>query len=703
MQRRVCAVRRSEERYALRRLSAELYARTYEGESCVLVAGQPKCSQCKPGFANDAELNCVYCVTDPSNNFVVEGTNCVACTSPNCEVCGATHEVCSVCALNYSLNPATKQCDECKAPDVYVRSTKLCEKCPNIGCTKCNEFKPKSCDKCIVGYMDYTESINGIEYLRCKPKDFKAKNARFRQASEIIEIEFEDRVDKVEIDNLELQVTEAADNRPVRCELLGVEQRTENRTMLYLRINLLEDLFDGKILVTFKKVQLVKSIEDSKGDYMLSLLNQTVMVLPEPEKKTNTKIKSGSVAGLNAAGTVASNSMNIAMLLMMLLNFPIAIALMKIYQMMDFMLLYNVEYPMNLRRFLETFKGQNLMKYIPNYFTGLTDETCLEMGDKFIEQDMSCQFLSNAPDSLTIILCFFLLKFLVALLSRPFLQGDGRLPRLCRYLNGITFGINGFFYLVGMFDMDFHLAAFTNSKYYFGDATLSPQNLFNVLLSNTYIYLFPMFVFWMYLKTKLMLQTLSGDQHLDDPTTQQLQFLIQDRKLANPYQKYYEVFKTFRNFVIAAIVVGFYDTPAIQIVGTFVAISVFFVLDVCNQAKVRALENVVEAVVWFCYAVCTALFASLIFFKDKLSRDNIYKYIGWPIIVCFIGIIIANFAPVFADLYLFFKGLCKKKKATDATDEEASRLNQSANKVVAKRGRQADIKSKKESKDRIPL
>ena len=53
--------------------------------------------------------------------------------------------------------------------------------------------------------------------------------------------------------------------------------------------------------------------------------------------------------------------MNVVIVLSTLVSFNYAIIMMKIYYMMDFMLLYSVNYPINFEKFISIFRSANPM------------------------------------------------------------------------------------------------------------------------------------------------------------------------------------------------------------------------------------------------------------------------------------------------------------------------------------------------------
>lgn len=99
-------------------------------------------------------------------------------------------------------------------------------------------------------------------------------------------------------------------------------------------------------------------------------------------------------AGLNMISGASAAALKSVSLATMVFSMSSSIALIKIFQMMDFMLFFSVLHPKNFQLFLELFNS-NFLNDFPNIFAFCYDDNCGEMREKFVEEEMSCQFLSN--------------------------------------------------------------------------------------------------------------------------------------------------------------------------------------------------------------------------------------------------------------------------------------------------------------------
>lgn len=88
------------------------------------------------------------------------------------------------------------------------------------------------------------------------------------------------------------------------------------------------------------------------------------------------------------------------------------------------------------------------------------------MGDKFIEQDMGCQFIKNCSLTLMLGLLFLSFAIIVRILNYFLRKVKSKSIRdfINKLLNG-PLGLSGLFSFLAMWDIDIFIAAATNNKY----------------------------------------------------------------------------------------------------------------------------------------------------------------------------------------------------------------------------------------------
>ena len=67
-----------------------------------------------------------------------------------------------------------------------------------------------------------------------------------------------------------------------------------------------------------------------------------------------------------------------------------AVALFRIFQLIDFYQFYNLKIPRNLALFIEILSQPTILEYVNNPFESLDSNKCLKMNDKIIENEMGC-------------------------------------------------------------------------------------------------------------------------------------------------------------------------------------------------------------------------------------------------------------------------------------------------------------------------
>lgn len=603
---------------------------------------------------------------------------CKPCLAHHCLRCVGSQTTCLQCLPQYSLSTAGA-CQRCDPPNVFLTDGS-CGLCPDKGCLQCNKFVLSQCDLCDLGYeLDHVKA--------CKDKTFKVVDKSYSQTLSEMNIIFEDSIVEVKLSDLEIRLTDQADlSKMVKFKVISAFISPENRKQLTVRISIEDSILEGTLSVKFKQLKNVASA--TRDGYVLRKEDEIVSVM---------KIEVYSPPlnpGLSTLGKVLSGGVGFASFLSLLVSVAYAVALIKIYQMMDFMLLYNVEYPANFKQFLEIFAQGNILEKAPDIFTAFHDGHCPKMGDKFVSQLYSCQLFKNCSDTLLFFSIFGGLKLLSSTLALLFRGHSNMLSRGVNYLNSKVLGFGGLISLIMMFDMTIHTAAFINSKYYLGDKELTFPNLVNVLVANTYIFLFPLVILFLWLKTKLAIDHLNGDAFLDYAAVQSSEFLVSSKKLHSFYQKYVESFKLLRNYCISGAVVCFYDYPAVQIGSTFLVLSLSSALDLKYKVSLSRLENYTEIAVWALYSLCSLLFFILHFADPNLSRSAVYKYFGYPIIGGFILLICANLLPAILTVIWTaiqkIKTKCQKKVNTSSTkDNTPQDLGRSQSEQIAMRANDA--------------
>lgn len=226
-----------------------------------------------------------------------------------------------------------------------------------------------------------------------------------------------------------------------------------------MKMKIKQTIVNGKFI--FKKIP-----------YNENIPNSGVLVLSENRKVNFSEdiIIDNINLSLNALteqldniGTVGAPVLKSMTGVTMVVSIGSAIALIKIFQMMDYMILFSVVHPVNFSRFVDIF-STNILNDLPNIFTFFVDNECERIRPKFNENEMSCQFFSNCGSLMFIILFLLIIKFfLVVIKWSVTTKNDGRLMsrttiiahKLCDSLD-YEFCID----IMDMLQLDFYLAIY---------------------------------------------------------------------------------------------------------------------------------------------------------------------------------------------------------------------------------------------------
>ena len=215
----------------------------------------------------------------------------------------------------------------------------------------------------------------------------------------------------------------------------------------------------------------------------------------------------------------------------------------------------------------------------------MQNDDCPTMGDKIVEQEMTCQIMYNCSATFMILLLYLifglLLKLAVALLrlddsksyaklqasedlnnSRLQLMADK--PKLAeakptfgqklRILAVETsrgmFSRKAGFMLLQSFDIDLILSASINLKYYTDSPNPTAVHAVNRLVAGTVFAVGPVLIVYFFFETKKVVVLQARDS-----------YLLEGRKLEHAYHRYREIFVLARNYTVCVLVIWLYDSP----------------------------------------------------------------------------------------------------------------------------------------------
>lgn len=463
----------------------------------------------------------------------------------------------------------------------------------------------------------------------------------------------------------------------------------------------------GSLIIEFKDRHQFKS----EGNFSLS------------ENSTRVVITGVSYNFPDPAKLQAAESTSIIMIIVATasaaISFNYAILLIKIYQMMDFMLLYNVFYPSNFYEFLQLFNQSNPFRFFPTSFqlfvASLSDDQCAEMDPVIQNQVDSCQLFANCNTSLlmaSMTIGMVVVNHLVMQALRrtteykqmqlekqdksvtlsvmdkdeesklqiaqdsqhPSKSGYESNPdstktskkesfkrKIIRYLDQkdqVLWSAQLWYGMVLSFDIDVVLAAALNSRYYAGDRGATKTSIFNVLLSQFVIY--GHLVLLLYYTYHVAQASKEGSK----------KYLLGERNTESWYGRFQEVIGLARNYLVCVIAVGLFNHPLVQVGSITLMLLGTSILEYKHKVTLSKLEKWLTVLLYLGYSICSGLLL-LTYFVGNIEASVANFYIGWPLIIAFSGIVLINLTPLAISLYKSFTSRFCKKKTNQNKIEEA--------------------------------
>jgi len=118
---------------------------------------------------------------------------------------------------------------------------------------------------------------------------------------------------------------------------------------------------------------------------------------------------------------------------------------------MDYMLFFNVSLPPIFGKYLELF-STNFFNDFPNVLVVFVDDKCPVIDEKFLDEEMSCQFLSNCGSLMFIMILSFLLKLIIMMIKTAVISKDKLKSKLALTIIKID-DIFGYEFYLALLDM----------------------------------------------------------------------------------------------------------------------------------------------------------------------------------------------------------------------------------------------------------
>lgn len=263
----------------------------------------------------------------------IVGPDCKPCADSNCADCKASISTCTLCKPLFALDPISKTCIACLPPD-FVDVTGACQACQVANCRQCSDSS-MVCQTCRDGFE--------LEASKCSVANFAVSQALFDNNKRAAVVRFTHKIRDLAPSSVAVLLYDQDD--------LQLDAKIESLVvvdgLLLVGIGTSQSVSNGWANLVFTNASEVKSAD--RPGWTLSQNNSAVrvnkVILNFPKKSATEAV----------AGAAGGSAVSLVTILTFIVSANYAIMLLKIYQMLNFMLLYNVVYPLNFQRFVQVF------------------------------------------------------------------------------------------------------------------------------------------------------------------------------------------------------------------------------------------------------------------------------------------------------------------------------------------------------------
>jgi hypothetical protein len=417
---------------------------------CFIYSDKSTCSVCKTGFKvlvqEDQKKICV----DPANlpnsgegyGFMIPGSPEFYhyCGSARCKLCANLFTQCTACKNEFSQELVNQ----------------------NNGDITC-EFTE------VDDNLDDENIVSGVPGANLRTvgnNEFRITEAYFRDSTQHVKLKFSARCNpNLDFRTINVKLFE----KDLSTEVSVIYQKAEfveNERILELTLKFQDNIENGFIEVEFTNPLLVYEANKpqnqiTKDKWIVSNVN---FYKSKVEEVITGALKSSNV-GLQALSV-----------LYYIISSTSALILVKLFQMIDYLMYFNVDHPSNLYSFLG-YMSKGPIDNLPNFFSFLTDGNCNEVKDRFSDQGLNCQILESYGNYFLVV--FFLILFKLAVtLAYHLLDYWNKDPLWLRKLHHNWMGSRFWLEFFDAIQLDLYINAIISFTSYKGGTKIANTNLF---------------------------------------------------------------------------------------------------------------------------------------------------------------------------------------------------------------------------------
>ena len=308
------------------------------------------CSTCSGGSSGD----CLSC--DSSKGKFLSGASCISCDR-TCKTCsGPGPNECTSCEKATDFIQSENRCmNSCPRTNQYRDSLNTCQDCPEF-CEKCLGITG-ACSSCNSTYI-LISSNNTCEKAE---KPLLVKSIDYSSLTQRLTVSFNQAI-----------ITPNDLNSALKIELKEPQNSTPPSEINHRKVNL--DDSRSRIIIEFDFKKEDKQFEDHQ--ILVTEVNkETIKAERDPRdifkaypitKSEVTSIESNLAETAITAGQGASYSLGLLSIILMFVSLSMAVIMVKLFQLLFFLLYIDVNLPSNAARFVDKFR-KNMLDYFPAF------------------------------------------------------------------------------------------------------------------------------------------------------------------------------------------------------------------------------------------------------------------------------------------------------------------------------------------------
>ena len=352
-----------------------------------------------------------------------------------------------------------------------------------------------------------------------------------------------------------------------------------------------------------------------------------------------------------------------------------ALALIKIQQMLDFLLLLNVSHPSNVRSFLQIL-SQSVFEDLPNGLHFLTDDSCNIQMQKFIEEEVSCQIFENLGNFIVLVILFVLAKIVFYLLHHLTKDKKGKVSEFIKKRNedmGLMFWID----LMEGIQLDVFMTFFLGvMKSGSEESKVSEFNFLTVTLLAFVALFVNLSISFL---THRAFQATSKDKNKTDKfikaNYKKYEYLIEDFRGETFFQKFFRPLNNAKDLLISFSLVVLHDIPILQI-GTIALWLLAMLVGTLTEKPYKEMkENITEGLRGAIYFGCCLVMMLQSAIQNSWTRKAQYQFVGYPMIAMIGVLIVFNIGISVYENYCSIKEFASKIKNSLCKGSESKGRN----------------------------